>query len=125
MTGKSNAPGCRSAAIATAGLVVVAVLFMILGLTLVHEPSCSGACQTAGSTLLYAGLPISAVFGVLFGDLVLSWPLDITLWVVIGFGLARFSDNRGRNVAGPALLAVLLALVYGLVLSQFVEIAIP
>jgi hypothetical protein len=44
--------------------------------------------------------------------------------VVIGFLLARFADNRGRNVLGPTLIALALALIYGLVLSQFVEIAI-
>ncbi len=84
----------------------------------------SASCQDLGFTLLYAGIPISAVFGVIFGDLVVAWPLDITMWVVVGFLLARHSDNRGRSVLGPVLIAVILALVYGLVLSRFVEIAI-
>lgn len=97
---------------------------MIIGLSLVNDAGCEGACETLGLTLLYAGLPVSAAIGVGFGDLVLAWPLDITLWVVIGFVLARFSDNRGRSVLGAALIAILLALGYGLVLSQFVEIAI-
>lgn len=100
-------------------------MFMVIGLTLVNDSSCSGACETLGLTMLYGGLPVSAAFGVFFGDLVLAWPLDITLWVVIGFSIARFSDNRGRGILGSVLIVILVALGYGLVLSQFVEIAIP
>lgn len=124
MASQPEPPGCRSAAIATGLLIATAVVFMIIGLSLVNDSGCEGLCETLGLTLLYAGLPISAAIGVGFGDLVLAWPLDITFWVVIGFLLARLSDNRNRNVLGATLIAVLLALGYGLVLSQFVEIAI-
>lgn len=124
MTPKSDSPGCRNATISVALLVVTAVVFMVLGLTLVNDTSCSGVCETSGFTLLYAGLPISALFGVLFGDLVVAWPLDITLWVVLGFLIARWSDRKKRNVLGPSLMVIVLALAYGLVLSQFVELAI-
>jgi hypothetical protein len=96
---------------------------MAIGLSLVNDTGCGGACENLGFTLLYAGLPISAIFGFLFGDLVVAWPLDVTIWVVLGFLLARFSDNRGRSVLGPVLITLLVALLYGLVLSQFVEIA--
>ena len=102
----------------------VALVFMAIGLTLVNDSACSGWCETLGLTLLYAGLPISAAFGVLFGDLVVAWPLDITFWVVVAFFIARFSGNRSRSVFGPLLVAIALALAYGLVLSQFVELAI-
>ncbi|HET9258564.1 MAG TPA: hypothetical protein VFP42_00375 [Acidimicrobiia bacterium] len=124
MTPKSDSPGCRNATISVALLVVTAVVFMVLGLTLVNDTNCSGVCETSGFTLLYAGLPISALFGVLFGDLVVAWPLDITLWVVLGFLIARWSDRKKRNVLGPSLMVIVLALAYGLVLSQFVELAI-
>ncbi|HJQ78046.1 MAG TPA: hypothetical protein VJ948_12425 [Acidimicrobiia bacterium] len=123
MPTRSDPPGCRSAAIATGVLVGLALVFMAIGLTLVNDRSCQAGCETLGLTLLYAGLPISAVFGMVSGDLVIAWPLDITLWVVLGFALARAADNRARNVLGAVLVAVLVALVYGLVLSQFVEIA--
>lgn len=89
-----------------------------------NDTTCRGICETLGFTLLYAGLPVSAVLGVVFGELVVAWPLDMTLWVVIGFLLARFTDNRGRSVLGAVLVAELVALGYGLVLSRFVEIAI-
>jgi hypothetical protein len=105
-------------------LVGTAIVFMVIGLALVNDRSCDGACGALGFTLLYAGLPISAVFGVAFGDLVVAWPLDVTFWVVVGFLLARRADNRGRNVVGTALVAIVIALLYGLVLSRFVEIAI-
>lgn len=98
---------------------------MAVGLALINDGGCEGICETFSLTLLYAGLPFSAVFSVLFGDsLVLAWPLDITLWVVVGFVLARFSDNRGRSVLGVVLLTIVIALVYGLVLSSLVELAI-
>lgn len=124
MAKRTEAPGCRSAAISTLTLIGVAIVFMAIGLTLVNDGACSGTCETLGLTLLYAGLPISAAFGVFFGDLVVAWPLDITFWVVIGFFIARSADGRGRSVLGPIVVAVLLALGYGLVLSQFVELAI-
>lgn len=96
---------------------------MAIGLSLVNDTGCQDACESLGFTLLYAGLPVSAIFGFLFGDLVVAWPLDITLWVILGVLLARFSDNRGRSVLGVVLMAIVAALLYGLVLSRFVEMA--
>ncbi len=120
---KSDAPGCRSAAITTGLVVGFALAFMAVGLAMVNNPGCSGACETAGITFLYAGLPVSGVFGFLFGDLALAWPLDLTLWVVVGFLLARLTDRRGLRPAGVAIAVVVVALIYGLVLSTFVEMA--
>lgn len=124
MPSKPDPPGCRSAAIATAALVGTGLVLMAIGLTLVNDNGCRQACESLGFTFLYAGLPISAVFGFLFGDLVVAWPLDVTTWVILGFMLARFSDNRGRNVLGLVLVTIVVALLYGLVLSRFVEMAI-
>lgn len=124
MPKKSQAPGCRSAALAVGLLVGLGLVFMAIGLTLANSSTCNADCGALAITLLYAGLPVSAVFGVFFGDLVLAWPLDITFWVVVGFLLARWSENRGRNVLGGVLAVVILALAYGLVLSLQVEIAI-
>jgi hypothetical protein len=124
VSSNTEAPGCRSTAIATALLVGAGLAFMAIGLTLVNDSGCQAGCETLALTLLYAGLPVSAVFGVFFGDLVVAWPLDITFWVVVGFLLARFTEKRGRNVLGAVLLVVVLAVGYGLVLSSMVEIAI-
>lgn len=120
----SEATGCRPAALASGLLAVFAIVFMTIGLAMINRTGCLDSCETVGFTLLYAGLPISALFGVGFGELVVAWPLDITFWVVLGFGVARYADRRGRSAIGVALFVVLLALTYGLVLSQFVEIAI-
>ena len=97
---------------------------MVIGLSLVNSESCESLCETLGLTLLYAGGPLSAVLGVAFGGLWLAWPLDVTLWVVIGFASARWAERRSRGVLGVSLVLIILALIYGLVLSQFVEIAV-
>lgn len=119
-----ESPGCRDAAIATSFLLGFAIVFMTVGLALSNQGSCSGACETTALTALYAGGPLSAVLGVAFGGVWLAWPLDVTLWVVIGFAAARFADRRRTGVMRPVLIIVAVALAYGLVLSQFVEIGI-
>ena len=121
---KTQPPGCRDAAIATVFLLGLAIVFLTVGLTMTQRAGCEGLCETLGLTLLYAGGPVSALFGVLFGDLPLAWPLDITFWVVTGFVTARWAENRSRGVLGIALVILLLALAYGLVLSRFVEIVV-
>lgn len=89
---------------------------------MVNQADCDGMCETAALTLLYAGGPVSALIGVFFGGVFFAWPLDVTLWVVVGFLLGR---GRGpmRNPPGAALAVLALALAYGLVLSRLVEIA--
>lgn len=114
--------GCRDSAIATSLLLGLAIVFMVVGLTLSGRPECVGTCETTALTLLYAGGPISAALGVAFGWVLVAWPLEVTLWVVIGFATARWADRRGRGVMGVALVVLLVALAYGLVLSQLVEI---
>jgi hypothetical protein len=104
--------------------VGLGLVFLAVGLALVDDGSCTGLCESLALTLLYGGLPISALLGVFFGELVLAWPLDVTFWVVVGFVVARFSDNRQRNVLGVVLITVVVALGYGLVLSSLVELAI-
>lgn len=97
---------------------------MTLGFIFTRQPECQGICETAGITLLYAGGPISALLGVMFGGVIVAWPLDVTLWVVIGFFAPRVAERRNMPVTGTILLVVLAALTYGLVLSQFVEIGL-
>ncbi len=104
-------------------LLGFAVVFMIVGLTLSQRVDCLGICETTALTLLYAGGPLSALLGVVFGSLWVAWPLEITLWVIVGFTTARLAARRSTGVLGLAVLILSIALVYGLVLSQFVEIA--
>lgn len=124
MTPATEAPGCRDTAVATSFLLGLAVVFMAIGLTLARQDGCTGGCEVLGLTLLYAGGPVSAMFGVLLGGLTLAWPLDITLWVATGFLAAKWAGGRGRGVLATTLILVLIALAYGLVLSQMVEIAV-
>lgn len=104
-------------------MVGFALALMAVGLAMVNSPECTGACETAGITFLYAGLPVSGVFAFFFGDLALAWPLDLTLWVVVGFLLAGWSNRRKRSPTGAALAVLVIALLYGLVLSTLVEMA--
>jgi hypothetical protein len=124
MAATNESLGCRDTAISTLFLLGLAAVFMVVGWTLTQQGECTGLCETAGLTLLYAGGPLSAALGVFFGGVWLAWPLDITIWVAIGFAVARFAERRSRGVLGVALVVVIVALAYGLVLSQFVEIAV-
>jgi len=102
----------------------MAAVFLGVGLALVRGEQCGGGCETLALTLLYAAGPVSALFGVLFGGVVLAWPLDATVWVAAGFLAARIAERRRQGPLGVALVMVIAALIYGLVLSQFVEIAV-
>lgn len=97
---------------------------MVVGFSMSSQGDCHGICETTGLTLLYAGGPLSALLGVFFGGFWIAWPLEVTLWVVIGFATARFAERRSRGVLGVALVILAVALAYGLVLSKLVEIAI-
>lgn len=105
-------------------LLGVAIVFMVVGLSLTNNQTCEGTCQTAALTILYAGGPLSAAMGVFFGGVWVAWPLEVTLWVVIGFVAARWAEKRRRGVLGVAVAILIVALIYGLVLSQFVELAV-
>jgi hypothetical protein len=118
----TDAPGCRDAALATGFLLGFGIALFAIGLTLINQDSCSGLCETLGLTSLYAGGPVSAIVGVFTDTVVAAWPLDVTLWVVLGFGAARLKAVRRSSLRGGTLVILLAALVYGLVLSQFVEL---
>ncbi len=124
MTKQTEAPGCRDAAIVTGFLLGFGVALFAIGLTLINRDSCAGLCETVGLAFLYAGGPVSALFGLLTDSVVVAWPLDVTLWVVLGFTVARWATNHQRAPLGVAVLVLIFFLVYGLVLSQFVELAV-
>lgn len=124
MPTRDDGAGCRETAIGTLFLLGFAIVFMVTGLALSDSPDCQGLCEGLGLTLLYAGGPLSALLGVVFGGVWLAWPLEVTLWVVIGFIIARVAERRSVRVLAVAMVVLGVALVYGLVLSRFVEIAI-
>lgn len=124
VTQRDNAPGCRDAAIATGFLLVFAIALVAIGLTLVNGETCDGLCETAGLTMLYAGGPVSAVFGIFTDTVFVAWPMDPILWVVAGFWAARIAARRDSAALPIAVLFAGVAIIYGLVLSQFVELTV-
>jgi hypothetical protein len=91
---------------------------------MINQEGCSGSCEFIGLALLYAGGPISAMIGAITGSVIVAWPLDVMLWVVLGFWCARIGSRRGKSSLAYAMSILAIALVYGLVLSQFVELAV-
>lgn len=121
----ANAPGCRDIAIITGIVLAAAAAMLAVGLALIGQEDCSGICEVAGLTTLYAGGPVSGVLGVIYGGVHVAWPLDITFWVVVGFWSARVAGTRGWNPWRVGAAIVAAAIVVGLVLSRFVELDIP
>jgi hypothetical protein len=120
---RTEAPGCRDAALATALLLGIGLAFMGSGLALINQPVCDRLCEFVGLSLLYAGGPIGAMIGFLTDSVVVPWPLEIMLWVVLGFWAARRAANRNTSTWAYVISILGLALIYGVVLSRFVELA--
>lgn len=118
-----EAPGCRDAALATALLLGIGITLFASGLALVNRDSCTGACEFIGLAMLYTGGPISAVLGVFTGYVIVAWPLEIMFWVILGFSAARWGARRSRSTWAFAVVVLSAAAIYGVVLSQFVELA--
>ena len=112
--------GCRPAALSAGVLLVAAALLYGVGLWLTVSEGCSGGCERLALTMLYAGGPMSAFFGVLGGAVLAAWPLDVMVWLVLAWVTA--SQSERRNLPLPAVLTLLLAaaLVYGFGLSFLV-----
>jgi hypothetical protein len=91
---------------------------------MINQEGCAGSCEFIGLALLYAGGPISAMIGAITGSVIVAWPLDVMLWVVLGFWCARIGARRGKSSLAYAISILGIALIYGLVLSQFVELAV-
>jgi hypothetical protein len=121
---KSEGISCRDAALSTVFLLAFGIVFFAAGLTMINRDVCVGLCETLGLSLLYAGGPVSAVFGIFTDSVVVAWPLDVILWVVLGFGVARFASNRRTQPWGPLVVLLAIFLIYGLVLSQLVELTV-
>jgi hypothetical protein len=116
-------PGCRDAALASALLLGIGIAFFGSGLVLVNQESCTGVCEFAGLAMLYSGGPISALIGFFTDSVIVAWPLEVLLWVVLGFTAARWGAGTGRSTWAFVTGALVTAILYGLGLSQFVELA--
>lgn len=113
--------GCKPAAQAFGLISAFAVIAATVGISIALRDGCTGICETAGFTLYAAGLPASAIFAVIAGDLPVAWPLDITLWLIISAGASRFSERRRLSVNTVAFRVIVIALVYGFIASLFIE----
>ncbi|MEX1037891.1 MAG: hypothetical protein WDZ96_03435 [Acidimicrobiia bacterium] len=120
---RTEEPGCRDAAFATALLLGIGMAFIGSGLALVSQQGCEGLCEQVGLALLYAGGPIGAIIGFFTDTTVLPWPLEIMLWVVLGFWAARKGAAPGRSTWAYVISILGIALIFGVVLSNFVELA--
>jgi F0F1-type ATP synthase assembly protein I len=63
------------------------------------------------------------MIGFLTDSIVIAWPLEVMLWVVLGFWAARRGANRNASTWAYVISTLALALIYGVVLSRFVELA--
>lgn len=105
-------------------LLAFGIVFFATGLTLINREVCEGVCETLGLTLLYAGGPVSALIGIFSDSVIVAWPLDVIVWVVLGFGVARLATNRRIPPWGLLVALLVFFLIYGLVLSQLVELIV-
>lgn len=116
--------GCRPAAIALAIIVAFVVVGATIGISLGLRTGCDAACEAVGFTLYAGALPVSGIFAAVAGDLPLAWPLDATLWIIVSLSASRVAEQRRIGVPRVALSAIGIALIYGFVLSFFIEAAV-
>lgn len=114
---------CRPAALTAIGLLVAAAVFFAAGLGLISSEACTGPCERLGLTLLYAGGPVSALFGVIGGQVVVAWPVDIALWILLGFAAVRIAERRDTSLRATAATILVAAAAFGFAMSFLVEVA--
>ncbi len=95
--------GCRPAALATLTFVGFAVAMLVIALLI-------GLDQQIAYPFLFAGGPVTGIITGIGGDLAFSWPLDLTVWTVLGFFVARYADQpqKYRFAIGGVILAALI-----------------
>lgn len=112
----------RSMLPAAAWLLLFAIGASATGFGLATAERCTNLCARAAVLLYAAGTPVSGLFSALAGGLPLAWPLDITLWVVIGIATSRLARWRRIPVWRMILAVIAVALIYGWGLSGLVEL---
>jgi hypothetical protein len=110
---ESEGIGCRPAAAAT-------LTFVAFSLTMLGAALLIGLDQQLAYPFLFAGGPVTGLVTSIGGDLAFSWPLDLTVWTVLGFFAARYADQpkKYRFAIGAAIMA---ALVLGTATGLLVE----
>lgn len=117
--------GCAPVTWASLTLVLVGGALWAAGILLEDPSRCTGTCQWFAFALIFAGTPVSALITVAGGsDLVLAWPVDVLLWVLLGVAHTKLSGEHpplSRRWNRATAIIVAAALVYGGVLSLAVE----
>lgn len=105
--------GCRPAAVATLTFLAFSVAMLIIALVI-------GLEEQLAYPFLFAGGPVTGLVTSVGGDLAFSWPLDLTVWTVLGFFVARYADRpeRYRFVIGGV---IIVALILGTGMGLLVE----
>ena len=114
--------GCRPAALSGLALIGWALVVGGVGLAMVLSEGCGVVCSEGGLALFYGAAPVSALFGVLGGGLPVAWPLDVLVWLLAGVGLTSWTARRRLDIRRLTAAAIGLALVFGVVMSRFVEV---
>jgi hypothetical protein len=122
--------GCAPLGAAATALLLVAAVLWTAGILLEDPGRCSGWCENAAFALIFAGTPVSAlvtVLGALLsseGDLVLAYPVDALIWLLIAVVHTKLSGEAmpfSRRWVRTTAAIVAVALIYGAVLSLLIE----
>ncbi|MDF1595612.1 MAG: hypothetical protein P1T08_05905 [Acidimicrobiia bacterium] len=105
--------GCRQAVMATVVFIAFALAMLVVALLI-------GLDQQLAYPFLFAGGPVTGLVTSIGGDLAFSWPLDLTVWTVLGFFVARYAEqpNKYRFAIGAVIMA---ALVLGTAAGLMIE----
>lgn len=95
--------GCKPAAVATAVFIGFSIAMLAIALII-------GLEQRLAYPFLFAGGPVTGLVTSVGGDLAFSWPLDLTVWTVLGFFVARYADRpeRYRFMIGAVIVGALV-----------------
>ena len=122
--------GCAALAWASVALVLIGAVLWTAGILLEDPQRCQGACAWLAFALVFAGAPVSALITVLGagsatgGDLVLAWPVDVLVWILIGVAHTKLSREAAPlrlTWVRTTSVIVAAALVYGALMALAVE----
>lgn len=105
--------GCRPAAMATLTFLAFSIAMLAIALVI-------GLEEQLAYPFLFAGGPVTGLVTSIGGDLAFSWPLDLTVWTVLGFLVARYAERpeRYRFLIGTV---IIIALILGAGMGLLVE----
>lgn len=113
--------GCRDLTRLAAVFLLFSAVGLAAGIALISNQSCVGLCESAGLALYGAGGPVSGLFAALAGGLVLAWPVDITLWIVLAFGAIKLSGARDVPPRRVAVWILSAAILWGVFVASLLE----